>query len=117
MDSQWTCCELCLILPYTQQTHGNLRTHQLCCVGTQTPRFWGNARLLSRVFGFDDLTMKAIQNLGETLWFFKNKTLRIQGLGSAANVSHVICENWGIFQRKVNGEFMRNSRRISLSTF
>ena len=57
--------------------------------------------------------MKATQNEGKTLRFFKNKTLPIPGLSSVANVSYVICKNWSNYQRKVGGKFSRNSLRIS----
>ena len=83
----------------------------LCCFGTQTPWFWPNARLLNSVF--DNWTMKATKNYwGKILWFFKNKTLLIQGLCSAANVSHVICKNWGNFQGIVGSQFTWNSQQI-----
>ena len=50
--------------------------------------------------------MKATKNYWDKiLWFFNNKTLLIQGLCSAANVSHAICKNWGNYQRIVGGQF------------
>ena len=85
----------------------------LCCFGTQTPWFWLNARLFSSVFGFDHWMMKATKNYwGRILWFFKNKTLPIQGLCSVANASCVMCKNWGDFQRIVGSQFMWTSQRI-----
>ena len=69
-----------------------------------------DARLLSSVFSFDNWTIKPTKNYwGEILWFFKNKTLPIQGLCSAANVSHVIRKNWGNFQ---SNQFTGNSQQI-----
>ena len=57
--------------------------------------------------------MKATKNYwGKILWFFKNKTLTIQGLCSAANVSHVNCKNWGNFQGIVSSQSTGNSQQI-----
>ena len=57
MDMSWTLLDLAVLRENMWKF-----AHVLCFFGSQTLQFWRNARLLSRVFGFDDWMIKATQN-------------------------------------------------------
>ena len=70
MDMSWTLLDLAI---HRENTWKFMLS--LCCIGTQTPWFSRNSRLLTRVFGFDNWTMKAAQNFKARLLGFSRTKL------------------------------------------